>query len=84
MCVAEARTRGFNTFVYSAKVFISSTKRVHLQRQKCLSPAQNAFVASNKHVRRQFDSYLEVSSRAYLVASDERVRLQCEIMFGGE
>ena len=82
--MAEARTLGFNTFVFSVKLFISSTKRVRFQRQKYLSPAQNAFVASNKHVRRQFDSYLEVSSRAYLVASDERVRLQCEIMFGGE
>ena len=26
----------------------------------------------------------EVSSREYLISSDERVRLQCELMFGGE
>ena len=83
MCVAEARTHVFNAFVSSAEVFGSSTKRVRLQRQKYSSPAQNAFVASSKFVRRS-DSYLEVSSRDRLVASDERVRLQCELMFGGE
>ena len=58
------------------------TKSVRLQLHKYSSPAQNAFVASNKPVRRECDSYLEVSSRD--VASDERVRLQCELMFGGE
>ena len=84
MCVAEARMRWFNTFVYSAKLFLSSTKRVRLQRQKCSSAAQNSFVASNKQVRREVDSYLKVSSRAYLVASYECVRLQCEIVFGDE
>ena len=84
VCVAEARTRVFNTFVSSAKVFISSAKRVRLQRQKCSSPSQNVFVASDKHVRLQCDSYLEVSSKDCLVASDERVRLQCEIIFGGD
>ena len=28
--------------------------------------------------------YLDVSSKDYLVTSDECVRLQCEIIFGGE
>ena len=48
---------------------------VHLQRQKCSLPAQNAFVASDKYVCLQCDLYLEVTSKDYLVASDERVRL---------
>ena len=51
----------------SAKVFISSKKGVCLQCQKSFSTAQNTFVASNKHVYWQCDSYLGVSSR------DERV-----------
>ena len=80
--VCEAQTRVFNAFVSSAKVFICSVECVHLQRQKCLSPGQNAFITSNKHVRLQCDSYLEVSSQNYLVASDEHVCLQCEIIFG--
>ena len=51
MCVAEARTYIFNTFVFSAEVFIYSIKCVHLHRQKCSSSAQNTFVASDKHGR---------------------------------
>ena len=47
--VAKARTCIFNTLVSSAKVFISSTKRIRLPHQNCLSPAQYAFVTSNKH-----------------------------------
>ena len=88
--------RIFNTFVSRTKVFISSAKGIHLNHQKCSSPAQNALIASNKHVRLQCDlymciwrwvaktisllvmnaficsvkSYLEVSSRDYLVASN--------------
>ena len=66
-------------------MFVSSAKSVRPQRQKCLPPAQNAFVASNKHVRLQCDLYLEVSSKnyMYLVASNEHVCLQCEIISGG-
>ena len=44
-------------------------------------PAQNVFVASDKHVCLQCDS--EVSSRGYLIASDKHIRLQCDIVFGG-
>ena len=84
MCVAEARTRVFNAFVSSAKLFSSSMKRVHLQRQKYSSPAQNTFVASNKPVRQQCDPYFDVSSTEYLIASDECVCVQFELMFGGE
>ena len=84
VCVAEARARVFNTFVSSAEVFISSVKRVRLQRQKHSSPAQNVFVACDKHVRLQCDLYLEVSSRHYLIANDQCVSLECEIIFGGD
>ena len=49
-CMVEARTGIFNMLVSSAKVCISSVKRIHLQRQKYLSPAQNAYIASDKHV----------------------------------
>ena len=42
------------------------------------------YEASDKHARLECDLYLEVSSRNYLVAGDERVHLQCEIVFGGE
>ena len=59
-----------DTFVFGANVFIFIMKRVHLQCQKCLSPAQNAFVASVK-------SHSEVSSTHCHVTSNERVRLQC-------
>ena len=31
VCVAEVRTRVFNSFASSTKVFVSSVKRVHLQ-----------------------------------------------------
>ena len=59
---------------------------VHLQREtrSSLVPkvSQNTFIASDKRV------HLEVSSRDYLVASDECVRLQCDIVnglvFGGD
>ena len=84
MCMAKARTRTFSAFISSTKLFISNTKRIRLQRQKYSSLAQNAFIASNKPVRLQCDPYFEMSSRKYLVASDERVRLQCELMFVGE
>ena len=47
VCVAEAQTRIFNTFLSSAKVFVSSTKLVRLQPQKCSSSAQNVFATSN-------------------------------------
>ena len=68
VCVAEARMNVFYTFVSSAKVFIYSVKRVRLQHQRCLSPAQNAFSNSNKHVRMQCDSYLDI--RDDLITSD--------------
>ena len=71
-------------FISSSNAFDSSTKRVCLQRQNCSSRGQNVFITSYKHVCLQCDSYLEVSNKDYLVASDERVRLQCEIIFGGE
>ena len=50
--------------------------------QKCSSSAQNVLVASDKHDL-QCDLCLEVSSRDYLITSNEHVRLQCEIIFGG-
>ena len=78
--VAETQTCVFNTFVSSAKVLISSVKCVRPQCQKCSFPAQNVFVTSDKHVCLQWDSYLEVSSRDYLVASDEHIHLRCEIV----
>ena len=84
VCVAKAQTHIFNMFVSGAKVFISSAKRVRLHRKKCSSPAQNAFISSDEQVHLQGDLYLDVSSRDYYVASDERVCLQCEIIFGGE
>ena len=55
--------------------FVSSAKSVYLQRQKCSSPAQNVLIASAKHVWLQRDPYLEVSSKDYLVTSDECVHL---------
>ena len=84
-CVAEARTRVLKTFISNANGFLSSAKRVRLQHQKCSSSTQNAFDACDKHARLQSDLYMEVSSSEYHVASDnhERVRLQCEITFGG-
>ena len=80
--VAEAQ-RALATCSPPALVFISCMKHVCFQRHRCSSPAQNVFVASDKHVHLQCDSYLEVSSRDYLVASNERIRLQCEIIFRG-
>ena len=67
VCVAEAQMRVFNSFV-------SRVKRIHLQHQKCLSPAQNMFVTSGS----------EVSTRDHLVTSKKRTRLQCDITFRGE
>ena len=72
LCVAEARTR--------------------VSIIKCSSPARNAFVSSAKCNKTRSPlaitmvvysvlSYLEASSRDYLVASDERGRLQCDIVF---
>ena len=88
VCVGEGGTepqmRVFDVFISSAKMFISRTERIRLQYQKCLAPAQNVLVASDKHVRLQCDSNLEVSSTRYFVVCNERVCLQCEIMFGGE
>ena len=75
--MAEVRTCVFN-------VFISNAKHVHHQCQKCSSPAQNVFVASDKRVCLQCASYSEVNSRGYLVAGDKRACLQCDIVFGGE
>ena len=87
-CVADAQTHVFNAFSTFSFPALSSVHRrlecVCLQRQKCLSPAQNMFVTSDKPVRLQCHSYLEVSSKGDLTASDECVRLQCEIIFGGE
>ena len=68
MCVAGVRTYVFN-------LFVSSAKHARLQRPKCLSPdqhktrssiAMNAFVGSVM-------SCSEVSSRGYLVASNQHV-----------
>ena len=79
MCVAGVRTHIFN-------VFVSSAKRARLQRQKCSCPdqhktssslAMNVFVCSVM-------SCSEVTSRGCFVASDQHVRLQCDIEFGGE
>ena len=57
VCVAEVRTRVFN-------VFVSSAKRVCLQRQVFVSgPAQNAFVASDAGPL----SGLQRNALAYLV-----------------
>ena len=50
--------------ISNSNAFISSTKSVCLQRQKCSYPVQNVFVVSDQHVRLQCDSYLEVSSNA--------------------
>ena len=67
-------------------VYVCGETRVHLQCPKCLSPDQhktrsslaiNAFVCS-------VISYLEVSSRGYLVASNKCVCMQCDIVLGGE
>ena len=61
--------------MYVFNLFVSSAKRARLQRQKCSSPnqhktrsslAMNAFVCSVM-------SCLDVSSRGYLVASDQHV-----------
>ena len=63
---------------------------------KCSFPMRNALVSSGKsvhphhethlllaikHVQLQCDSYLEVSSRDFLIASDEHAHMQCEIIF---
>ena len=85
VCVAETLTHIFNIFISIAKysspvqnAFISSVKSVHSKHQKCLSPAQKAFVASNKHVCLQCDSYLDLSSRDYLVAKkNQKVGEKC-------
>ena len=51
VCVCDRSSNAlFNTFVSSTKVFVSNAKRVRLQDQNCSSPAQNAFVASDKRV----------------------------------
>ena len=50
MCVAEVQTRVLNALISSTctEVFAFSEKFVHLQYQNCSSPAQNAFLASDK------------------------------------
>ena len=70
----------------SSNAFVSSAESVRLHRQMCSSPVQNVLGANDQHVhdRLQWDSYLEMTVKDYLVASDEYVRLQCEIIFGGE
>ena len=67
LCAAEDRTR----------VLVSSAKLP--------SPARNAFVCSSIHKTRSslaIHVYLEMSSRDHLVATNERVRLQRDIVFG--
>ena len=51
--------------------FVSSAKGLFL--------AENVFVASDKHVGLQCASYVEVSSRDYLTASDKCIRLISEV-----
>ena len=68
---AEVRTRVFN-------VFVSSAKRVCLQRQRC------AFIASDRRVCLQYSSYSGGSSRGYLVAGDKHVRLPYDLVFGSQ
>ena len=79
VCVAEVRTRVFN-------VFVSSAKRVRLQRQRLVSrQAQNAFVAiAISAFVCSVISHSEVSSKGYLVASNERICMQCDIVLGGK
>ena len=50
---------------------------------KCSSPARNVFIASDMFVCSVM-SYLKVSSKDYLVASDGHVRLQSDVVFRGE
>ena len=79
VCVAGVRSCVFN-------VFVSSAKRVCLQRQKCSSPDQHktrSSLAINE-IGCSVMLYSEVSSRGYLVTSDKRVCLRCDIVFGGE
>ena len=77
--------RAFSMHSPPALSYSSPARNVFASSVKSTCPtAQNAFVVSNKSVRRQCELYFEVSSREYLVASDERVGLQCELMFGGE
>ena len=56
---------------------------------KVLSPARNAFIASDERVHLQCEIIFGLvfggeCSRDYLVARDERVRLQCDIVFRGD
>ena len=63
-------------------VFISSVKRIHLQRQKCSSPDQHktrSSLAINTFVCSAM-SYFEVSRGGYLVASNKQVCLQHVIL----
>ena len=84
VCVIEVRMHFFNTFVSSAKAFISSTKRVRLEHQNvCLQHKMRSLLVINRFVCSVI-SYLEMSSRDYLVTSEERVCLQCDTAFGGE
>ena len=52
--------------------FVSSAKSVCLQHKMCSLLAINMLICS-------VILYLEVSNTDYLVAGDERVRLQCDI-----
>ena len=83
MYVAEVRTHVFIVFVSSAErvrlqrqkyIIVSSAISDRLQHKTGLSLVISSFVCSAI-------SYLEVSSRGGLIASDERVRLQCNIVF---
>ena len=71
VCVAEVRTHVFNMFISSAK---RSSPDQHKTRSLI---ARNAFACS-------VISYSEVNSRGYVVASNNRVCPQCDIVFGGE
>ena len=84
VCVSLKLERAFSTRSSPSALYDVDLQleRVRLQCQKCSSPTQNSFVASDKHVRLHCDSYLKESSKDYLVASNERVRLQCKIIFG--
>ena len=63
--------RAFNVFVFSAK-FLSPD-----QHKTCSLLTINLFACS-------VISYSEGNSRGYVVASDNRICLQCDIVFGGE
>ena len=84
MCVTKIRTCVFNVqFVSSTKgLFSTSTKCVLVQRQKCASPAQNAFVIRyrDKAVRLPCHTVgLEVSLSKYFRGWPNQENLKHEI-----